>query len=92
MQHRIGVDPPPVAVVEDATIVTVCPSCAARARAFAQPLIRGVKVTSVVLFGADGSESWTVMARRSAHVLATSTGGSEEEALFDVLAKLGVLT
>lgn len=95
MQHRIGVDPPPAPIAADAgdaTIVTICPSCAARARAFAQPQLRGVKVTSVVIFGGDGTESWTVLARRGGGVLATATGPSEEAALFDVLDKLGVLT
>lgn len=89
MQHRVGFDP---AAVDEATIVSVCPACAARARAFAQPQIRGVKVTSVVVFGVDGAEAWTVMARRGLTVLATANGSSEEEALFDVLTKLGVLT
>lgn len=79
-------------VAEEPTLVTICPSCAARARAFAQPHIRGVKVTSVVVFGVDGAEAWTVMARRGLRVLAMAMGSSEEDALFEVLTKLGVLT
>lgn len=89
MEHGVALD---TAGADDATIVVVCPSCAARARAFQQPQIRGVKVTSVVLFGVDGTEAWTVMARRGHDVVGMATGASEEEALFGVLIALGVLT
>ncbi len=89
MEHGVALD---TAGADDPTIVVVCPSCAARARAFAQPQIRGVKVTSVVVFGVDGSEAWTVMARRGQRVVGMATGCSEEDALFEVLTSLGVLT
>ncbi len=89
MEQRVEVDPSDVD--DEATTVSVCPSCAERARALALPQMRGVTVTSIVVTGADGVAKWTVMARRGHNVLASAQGSTQEDALFDALKSLGII-
>jgi len=83
MQHDDG-------DVGEATVETVCPACAARARARAHPRLKGTTVTSIVVNGADG-ERWTVMVRRGHAVIASAHGATEEDAMAAAYEPLGVV-
>lgn len=90
MESRVEGDPE-VLDDDDVTHVTVCPSCLARARAFALPQMRGVTVTTIAVTDTHGVATYTVMARKGHKVLSTAQGPTQEDALFDALQKLGVL-
>ena len=51
-----------------------------------------MRVTSVVVFGEDGTAQWTVMARQGSNLLAVASADTEEDAIFVVLGELGVLS